>query len=88
MDMNIKVCDVQPVIGEATRHYKLAVEGGREVELDLCVTHAQPLEELLGVKVAPRPARKVAATKKATTRRRGRPRVVTLAEIEERKSAG
>ncbi|ANT41080.1 DNA binding protein [Streptomyces phage Nanodon] len=88
MKIELTVCDLGQEVGEPTQSYTVTTEG-RSVELDLCQKHAAPLEELLNrgsrepdpkpVKASPSPT---AAPKKRAARR---PRVVSLAEIEEMK---
>jgi hypothetical protein len=87
------VCGIDPETGAPARRYTVTGAGGRTVTVDLCETHAAPLEALLARAATP-PARVPAplpdpaagavgtAPGQRPARRRGRLRITTLEEIE------
>lgn len=92
--IKVTVCDIDPTeLGKPTTHYTITRDGERS-ELDLCKNHAGPIESLLdqlyaeqGQTPKPVPARKTAAKKTSTPRRRSTSKVVSLEEIEAMKNS-
>ncbi|QMP84574.1 hypothetical protein KGG93_gp29 [Streptomyces phage Endor2] len=92
--IQLTVCDVDKTeFGKETQHYTINTPGGRS-ELDLCVDHAQPIEQILEVVYGGKvphptaPAKKATAPKKtAAPRRRGSAKIMTLEEIEAMKQS-
>ncbi len=99
MEIQVKVCDVNPIVGQPTASYTVT-QGERVVHVDLCEEHAALLEDFLSESprpVAPASSGRPTATprvsvpkgqpKPATTKRASRtPKVYTLAEIEAMKA--
>lgn len=85
--IQLTVCDVdKSELGKETQHYTINTPGGRS-ELDLCVDHAKPIEQILdqvygGMVPHPAPVKKTTAKKTSTPRRRGTAKVVSLEAIE------
>ncbi len=99
MEIPVKVCDINPIVGQATISYTVT-QGERVVHVDLCEEHAELLEGLLSGTprpVAPTSSGRPVATSRvsvpegqpkpaATKRASSTPKVYSLAEIEAMKA--
>lgn len=88
MKLQVVACDIDQKFPAMT--YTITASDGRSIAKDLCKEHAAPIEEWLGESEAEdgtepqpepeRPAKKAAAKKTASARRR--PKITSLEEIE------
>lgn len=87
MDIVVKVCDVDPIVGEATGQWAVRQPNGELVKLTLCSAHAEPIALVIEQKMktdAQSQSVKVtrrSATKKTAAPSRRRRSVTTLTEI-------
>ncbi|WJN63282.1 hypothetical protein [Streptomyces phage phiScoe54] len=90
--IQLTVCDMDRTeYGKETAHYSVTTPAGR-VELDLCVDHAKPIEDIIDKVYGgepihkPTPAKKATAKKTTTPRRPRGAKIVSLEEIEAMKA--
>jgi len=74
MDVEVQVCDIEPVVGEDTSRYTIQMPNGKTEVLDLCERHANPLVLLLARRAGATPLNPETSPElKVTPIRRARP---------------